>query len=247
MRMLLKVLSISTFLYFGSYVAADDMQLDLSTELRLAESATINKNTIGLGITPQHYFELLFDRTNKDARSDKDQFGLSYQWAASERSEIDVKISTTRTEDEGSSPATFGFGFTYRLPMERYRSTIQLGFQNAESFDTQAEAKLNIVKPFDRKHKIPYSLSGSLKLRQREPISGESISAVGGNVSIGVQLFNDLVMKVAHNVEDDITVEGTSVSGVFSKILGGNRYSFSFGATDKDVFHFGLSTAFAAR
>jgi len=38
MRMLLKVLSISTFLYFGSYVAADDMQLDLSTELRLAES-----------------------------------------------------------------------------------------------------------------------------------------------------------------------------------------------------------------
>lgn len=64
------------------------------------------------------------------------------------------------------------------------------------------------------------------------------VSSIGGAVGLHYNIQPRLSVALTHNMKDDLSAEGTSLTGSFSKSVGSNTVTFKMGTASEQAAFF---------
>lgn len=217
-----------TFIHLSSF----------STTLTVSDStnALLGSTVIEVGNANSFQFNLGRSGENQDA---EDKYGLVYRRKLTQKSSFNITANAT-SSDTSETRHVFGAGFLHRFGTEGYQSILHLGYRNAVSTNTLAEARWMLRRKFLKNSKVSFTASTSLKLRRREVSDGSTVNATGNTTVLTAHLLRNLNLGVSYNVRDDISDEGLAVNGSYLIKIGDTPTRFFFNGNDQGVFRLGF-------
>jgi len=220
---------------------SNSRRVSIAYEVSVAQKATTHSGNAGLFIAPRHHVNLVAERTSSDNGTTKNKYGLTYTWRISGRNYVEAK-TVNAILDSGEERTKLGIGFRHRLPTRKFQSSVQVGYKNAESANTQLEGRFTVRKSFSQISALPMRLTGTVKWRQRESADGDVLEDFGGTLGMRLALGAKMSLRALYNVEDDLSPEGTTIAGIYRATVNARDFAFRFGATSERTTFVGVTT-----
>ncbi len=206
----------------------NSLKLYSASEYRDSKNRKSLTADIGLQMSSGHHLYIRSERVSNNNGVAFNKYGLTYRMPLKKHSTLLLK-TTNIEQPNGHTRNDIGVGLRYGLPTTSFASSIHLGYRNAESIHTQLEARYSFAKNLPS---LPVRFTGNLKWRQRESATRDITDDIGGTVGIRYNIVPGMSVSLTHNARDDISPEGTSIAGIFTRRVGKNNISFKLGATN---------------